>query len=142
MDQQMQVWDHGYVIIDGTKIVEAGPESELKAKKAAMTQAGEVCQEKDARRGIIMPGMVNTHSHLGMIPFRGLGDDCKDRLRVFLLPMESQAMDAELAAASARYGICELLLSGVTTVLDMYYFEEKVAVIRMADQFYGGREQF
>jgi len=49
MDQQMQVWDHGYVIIDGTKIVEAGPESELKAKKAAMTQAGEVCQEKDAR---------------------------------------------------------------------------------------------
>ena len=35
MDQQMQVWDHGYVIIDGTKIVEAGPESELKAKKAA-----------------------------------------------------------------------------------------------------------
>ena len=65
MDQQMQVWDHGYVIIDGTKIVEAGPESELKAKKAAMTQAGEVWQEKDARRGIIMPGMVNTHSHLG-----------------------------------------------------------------------------
>lgn len=43
--------------------------------------------------------------------------------------MESQAMDAELAAASARYGICELLLSGVTTVLDMYYFEEKVAHI-------------
>ena len=37
--------------------------------------------------------------------------------------------DAELAAASARYGICELLLSGVTTVLDMYYFEEKVAHI-------------
>ncbi len=33
MDQQMQVWDHGYVIIDGTKIVEAGPESELELKK-------------------------------------------------------------------------------------------------------------
>ena len=47
----------------------------------------------------------------------------------FCLPMESQAMDAELAAASARYGLCELLLSGVTTVLDMYYFEEKVAHI-------------
>ena len=129
MDQQMQVWDHGYVIIDGTKIVEAGPESELELKKAALARVGENWQEKDARRGIIMPGMVNTHSHLGMIPFRGLGDDCKDRLRVFLLPMESQAMDAELAAASARYGICELLLSGVTTVLDMYYFEEKVAHI-------------
>ncbi len=33
MDQQMQVWDHGYVIIDGTKIVETGPESELELKK-------------------------------------------------------------------------------------------------------------
>lgn len=36
MDQQMQVWDHGYVIIDGTKIVETGPESELELKKAAL----------------------------------------------------------------------------------------------------------
>ena len=127
MDQQMHVWDHGYVIIDGTKIVEVGPESGLMVRKAVLSRAGEIWQEKDARRGIIMPGMINTHSHLGMIPFRGLGDDCKDRLRVFLLPIESQAMYWELAAASARYGICELLLSGVTTVLDMYYFEEKVA---------------
>ncbi len=39
-----------------------------------------------------MPGMVNTHCHLGMVPFRGLGDDCKDRLRVFLLSMEQKAM--------------------------------------------------
>ena len=62
-----------------------------------------------------------------MIPLRGLGDDCKDRLRVFLLPMENQAMDAEMAKLSTRYAIGELLLSGVTTVLDMYYFEEVVA---------------
>lgn len=41
MDQQMQVWDHGYVIIDGTKIVEAGPESELELKKAALARVGE-----------------------------------------------------------------------------------------------------
>ena len=129
MDQQMQVWDHGYVIIDGTKIVETGPESELELKKAALARVGENWQEKDARRGIIMPGMVNTHSHLGMIPFRGLGDDCKDRLRVFLLPMENQAMDAEMARLSTRYAIGELLLSGVTTVLDMYYFEEVVAKV-------------
>ena len=129
MDQQMQVWDHGYVIIDGTKIVETGPESELELKKAALARVGENWQEKDARRGIIMPGMVNTHSHLGMIPFRGLGDDCKDRLRVFLLPMENQAMDAEMAKLSTRYAIGELLLSGVTTVLDMYYFEEVVAKV-------------
>ena len=77
----------------------------------------------------MIPGLVNTHCHLGMIPFRGLGDDCKDRLRVFLLPMENQAMDAEMARLSTRYAIGELLLSGVTTVLDMYYFEEVVAKV-------------
>ena len=46
MDQQMQVWDHGYVIIDGTKIVETGPESELELKKAALARVGENWQEK------------------------------------------------------------------------------------------------
>lgn len=86
-------------------------------------------QVLDAGRAIVMPGMVNTHCHLGMVPFRGLGDDCKDRLRVFLLPMEQKAMDAEMAVASSRYAICELLLAGVTTVLDMYYFEEQIAQV-------------
>ena len=50
MDQQMQVWDHGYVIIDGTKIVEAGPESELELKKAAgpggRKLAGKGCMQR------------------------------------------------------------------------------------------------
>ena len=71
MDQQMQVWDHGYVIIDGTKIVETGPESELELKKAALAGweklAGKGCTQR-----IIMPGMVNTHSHLDD-PVQGTG---------------------------------------------------------------------
>lgn len=81
----------------------------------------------DGRRGILMPGMVNLHAHLGMVAFRGLGDDCKDRLRVFLLPMEQQAVDGDMVYHSTRYGAAELLLSGVTTVLDMYYFTEQAA---------------
>ena len=81
----------------------------------------------DGHRGILMPGMVNLHAHLGMVAFRGLGDDCKDRLRVFLLPMEQQAMDGDMVYHSTRYGAAELLLGGVTTVLDMYYFTEQAA---------------
>ena len=77
--------------------------------------------------GILMPGMVNLHAHMGMIPFRGLGDDCKDRLRVFLLPMEQRAMDAELVYLSTKYAAAEMLLAGVTTVFDMYYFEAEAA---------------
>ena len=56
-------------------------------------------------------------------------DDCKDRLRVFLLPMENQAMDAEMAKLSTRIRHRRAAASGVTTVLDMYYFEEVVAKV-------------
>ena len=134
MNAAGDVWDHGYVMFEDTKILAAGPEEELEKALQALTaqgilKAGETFEEIDAKRAIVIPGLVNTHCHLGMIPFRGLGDDCKDRLRVFLLPMENQAMDAEMAKLSTRYAIGELLLSGVTTVLDMYYFEEVVAKV-------------
>lgn len=134
MNPAGDVWNHGYVIFEGTKILAAGPEDELEKKLQEMTaqgnfKAGEEFEEIDAKRAIVIPGLVNTHSHLGMVPFRGLGDDCKDRLRVFLLPMENQAMDAEMAAFSSRYAVAEMLLSGITTVLDMYYFEEVVAKV-------------
>ena len=46
----------------------------------------------DGKKGILLPGMINAHSHLGMMPFRSLGDDCKDRLRRFLFPLEKIAM--------------------------------------------------
>lgn len=134
MNAAGDVWDHGYVMFEDTKILAAGPEDELEKTLQELTaqgilKAGEIFEEIDAKRAIVIPGLVNTHCHLGMIPFRGLGDDCKDRLRVFLLPMENQAMDAEMARLSTRYAIGELLLSGVTTVLDMYYFEEVVAKV-------------
>ena len=125
MDQDRTMYPKGYVVLDEGKILQAGPMEELGAALPGMGRH----QVLDAGRAIVMPGMVNTHCHLGMVPFRGLGDDCKDRLRVFLLPMEQKAMDAEMAVPSSRYAICELLLAGVTTVLDMYYFEEQIAQV-------------
>ena len=127
MNSDMEVFPDGYVKIEGTKILETGPSCDLKETTEELRAAG--WQIKDGKRGILMPGMVNTHCHLGMIPFRGLGDDCKDRLRVFLLPMEQKAMSRRMAALSSRYAICELLLSGVTSVMDMYYFEDAVAEV-------------
>lgn len=121
MNPDREIYSNGYVRIENTKILETGPMENLKEGSEDDTEV------IDAKRAIVMPGMVNTHCHMGMIPFRGLGDDCRDRLRVFLLPMEARAMDAELAECSSQYAICELLLSGVTTVMDMYYFEGHVA---------------
>jgi len=118
MNSHRDVYENGYVVFEGGRILEIGTMDSL------LSFTGEVI---DGANGILMPGMINLHTHLGMIPFRGLKDDCKDRLRKFLLPMEEKFMTADLAAASAKYAICELLLSGVTTFFDMYYFENEIA---------------
>ncbi len=117
MDETMQVFRDGYVVIENDRIAEVG-------EGAGPLDADE---RVDAQGGILMPGMVNVHSHISMIPFRSMGDDCPDRLRKFLFPLELEAMTPELVYKSARYAVCELLLAGVTSVLDMYYFEDQVA---------------
>lgn len=81
----------------------------------------------DCRGGILLPGFVNVHAHASMVPFRTMGDDCPDRLRRFLFPLENEAMTPELVYLGAKYGIAEMLLAGVTTFVDMYYFEDEVA---------------
>ncbi len=117
MDGKGQVYPKGYVLFEEGGILEVGD--------------GDCSREADiridGREGILMPGMVNVHSHIPMIPFRTMGDDCPDRLRRFLFPLELEAMTPGLVYAAARYAVCELLLSGVTSVLDMYYFEDQVA---------------
>lgn len=119
MNKNMDTYENGYMIFEDDEIKEVGIEYE--SEKAIFDQI------IDAEGGILLPGMVNTHTHIGMIPFRSLGDDCKDRLRRFLFPLENKCMDGELAYSSAKYAIAEMLLGGVTTFLDMYYFEEEIA---------------
>lgn len=94
----------------------------------SLRQAEAVADEViDGAGGILLPGFVNTHCHVSMVPFRSMGDDCPDRLRRFLFPLELEAMTPELVYWGALYGIAEMFLSGTTTFLDMYYFEDRVA---------------
>jgi 5-methylthioadenosine/S-adenosylhomocysteine deaminase len=117
MNSAMDVIEDGYMVIDADRIVALGAGEYHDAVDSVI----------DAERAILMPGMINTHTHVGMIPFRSLGDDCQDRLRRYLFPLENDCMTADLAYASARYAIAEMLLGGVTTFVDMYYFEDKIA---------------
>ncbi len=117
MDARDTVYQNGYVLTDGDKIAALG----------GGHYAGGCDERIDGAGGILLPGFVNTHCHISMMPFRTLGDDCPDRLRRFLFPLENEAMTPQLVYLAAKYGICELLLSGVTTFLDMYYFEDEVA---------------
>ena len=122
MNEHREIHDSGFVMFENDRITAVGDMKDL-PEEARLSDTKTV----DGRNGILMPGMVNLHTHMGMIPFRGLGDDCKDRLRVFLLPMEQKAMDEELVYLSTRYGAGEMLLGGVTTAVDMYYFEAEAA---------------
>lgn len=121
MNHKREIYNPGYLLFENDIIKAIGPMEEL--YKQDLLGVSLV----DGKQGILMPGMVNLHTHMGMIPFRGLGDDCKDRLRVFLIPMENKAMDEEMVYLSTRYAAGEMLLSGVTSVLDMYYYEEEAA---------------
>lgn len=116
LNDQMEVFEDGYLIFEGDTILEVG-------KQAPRNFEGKVI---DGKHRLLLPGFVNGHSHLGMIPFRSLGDDCPDRLRRFLFPLENACMTKTLACASTRYAMAEMLLGGVTCVADMYYFEDDV----------------
>ncbi len=75
---------------------------------------------------LIMPGMVNTHCHMAMTLFRGLGEDIDDRLYRYILPLERDCVTAPVVAAGSRLAALEMIRGGVTTVADMYYFEAEV----------------
>ena len=119
MDEVLTTYPKGMLIIEDDQISYVGE------YKAEMEE--HVDEIIDAAGGLLIPGMINTHGHVSMIPFRSLGDDCPDRLRRYLFPLEIECMTAPLVYEAARYGILEMQRSGVTTFLDMYYFEEEVA---------------
>ena len=116
MDDNFTQIRDGWLLVNG-KNIEAMGEG---------VYPGECDERIDARGGILLPGFINTHCHASMIPFRTMGDDCPDRLRRFLFPLEDKAMNRELVYLGALYGIAEMLLAGVTTFVDMYYFEDEV----------------
>lgn len=121
MDETLTEYKQGFLTMEMDRIIAVG---DMKDYKESTVHEEEII---DGKGGILMPGMINVHTHASMIPFRSLGDDCKDRLRRFLFPLENECMTAELTYHGAKYGIGEMLLSGVTTMMDMYYFEDEVA---------------
>ena len=119
MNENKDIIENGVVIIEDDKILEVGNDKiKEKYKEAEIINGNE---------GILIPGMVNCHTHASMVPFRSLADDYKDRLKRYLFPLEQKLVDKELVYIGAKYAICEMLLGGVTTFCDMYYFEDEVA---------------
>src|SRR4029079_4142583 len=83
----------------------------------------------DARSEIVLPGLVNTHTHAPMVMYRGLADDLAMMgwLQKYIFPAEAKTVSPELVRVGTRLAAVEMIESGTTTFADMYYFEEEIA---------------
>jgi 5-methylthioadenosine/S-adenosylhomocysteine deaminase len=122
MDAEMQQYEPGAVAISGDSILAVGPEADIrKAYNAAQTI--------DCEGKVLMPGLVNAHTHVPMTLLRGLADDL--RLDVWLMgymmPVEREFVSPDFVRLGTQLACAELIRTGVTCFADMYYFEEDVA---------------
>ena len=115
---------NGAVAIADGRIVAVGP------AEALLDQAptGEVLDATDC---LVLPGFVNTHSHLPMTLLRGLADDLplKEWLENHIWPAEREHMNRETIRTGTLLAAAEQLLAGVTTTTDMYFFDDEVGTV-------------
>jgi len=122
LDEKLALYEPGAVAVNGDTIAAVGTEADI---KATFTELEII----DCRGKVLMPGLVNAHTHVPMTLLRGLADDL--RLDVWLLgymmPVEREFVSPEFVRLGTKLACAELIRSGVTTFNDMYYFEEDVA---------------
>jgi 5-methylthioadenosine/S-adenosylhomocysteine deaminase len=122
MDAQRRVIENGAIAVLGDHIAAVGPRVEIE-------RAWQAKQRIDRPDGILIPGLINTHTHAPMSLFRGIADDLKlqDWLEKFIFPAEAKNVDREFVRWGTRLACLEMALSGTTTYVDMYYFEDTIA---------------
>ena len=122
MDGTWQVFDPGAVAVRGKEIVAVGPAGEIEAAYSA-------AETWDCSRRVVMPGLVNAHTHMPMSLLRGLADDLRLDvwLHGYILPMESQFVNPGFSRLGTLLSCAELILGGVTCFTDMYYYEDEIA---------------
>ena len=116
------------IIKDGIVCIKKGRLERIEPRSAGslIPEANEII---DAKGGIIMPGLVNTHTHLPMSIFKGLADDLPlmTWLNEHIFPAEAKHIKAESVRLGSFLSCAEMILSGTTTCCDGYFFEDEVA---------------
>src|SRR5213079_2121304 len=86
-------------------------------------------QRVNATGKVITPGLINGHTHVPMVLFRGLADDLdlQEWLTKYIFPAEAKNVNEAFVRAGTRLGLAEFIRGGTTTFCDMYYFEDAIA---------------
>ena len=122
MNANRQIIENGAIAIKSDKIVAIGTTADLTrrySKFRTINAAGKA----------IIPGLINTHTHVPMTLFRGISDDLdlNDWLTKYIFPAEAKNVDEAFVRAGTRLGLAEMIRGGTTTYCDMYYYEDAIA---------------
>jgi len=122
LDDADRIIRSGSVAIRGDRIVALGPRADIGSQYRGRRVI-------DAAGHVVMPGLVNAHTHAAMTCFRGIADDLElmEWLNKYIFPAEAKNVDVELAYWGSLLACAEMIRSGTTCFCDMYIFEDETA---------------
>jgi 5-methylthioadenosine/S-adenosylhomocysteine deaminase len=122
MDKDRRVISDAGIAVEHGRVVAVGSSRDIVRMYTAPERV-------DATGKIIIPGLINGHTHIPMTLFRGLADDLdlQEWLTKYIFPAEAKNVTEEFVRAGTRLGLAEMIRGGTTTYCDMYYFEDAIA---------------
>jgi 5-methylthioadenosine/S-adenosylhomocysteine deaminase len=122
MDGSRRVLEDGGIAVKDGRIVEVGITADIDRHYAAR-------EVFEARGKVVIPGLINGHTHVPMTLFRGIADDLdlQEWLTKYIFPAEAKNVTEDFVRVGTRLGLAEMIRSGTTTYCDMYYFEDAIA---------------
>jgi 5-methylthioadenosine/S-adenosylhomocysteine deaminase len=122
MDQERRVISDGGIAVSRGRILAIGPRAEIERDYTSR-------QRINAAGKVITPGLINGHTHIPMVLFRGLADDLdlQEWLTKYIFPAEAKNVTEDFVRVGTRLGLAEMIRGGTTTYCDMYYFEDAIA---------------
>ena len=122
VDGSRRVIENGGVAIKGGRIVAVDDTADIDRQYAAQNVI-------DASGKVVIPGLINGHTHVPMTLFRGIADDLdlQEWLTKYIFPAEAKNVTEDFVRVGTRLGLAEMIRSGTTTYCDMYYFEDAIA---------------
>ena len=122
MDASGRVLSPGAVAVNGREIAAIDTPEAIASRFSSQVVI-------DTTGQVVMPGLINTHTHAPMVLYRGLADDLAlmDWLQKYIFPAETKTVTPAFVRAGTRLAALEMIESGTTTYADMYYFEEEIA---------------